>query len=43
MRDGVVLFSRVGALPEGAPEEVIRRILAIDMAEVHRRIAAEAA
>ncbi|MEV6210138.1 thioredoxin [Kitasatospora sp. NPDC051914] len=42
VRDGVVLYAQPGALPEAALEDVIRQVRAVDMDEVHRKIAAAA-
>jgi len=39
-REGILLFSQAGALPEAALEELIRQIRALDMAKVRRQIAA---
>jgi thioredoxin len=38
-RDGVLLYSRPGALPAPALESLIEQVVALDMAEVHRKIA----
>jgi len=38
-RDGVLLFSQAGMLPERALEELIGRVRAVDMDEVRRKIA----
>jgi thioredoxin 1 len=43
IRDGVVLYSQPGALPESALEDIVRRVREVDMTEVRRRIAADAA
>jgi thioredoxin 1 len=43
VRDGIVLYAQPGALPEAALEEVLRRVRAVDMDDVRRRIAASAA
>lgn len=40
-RDGVMLGRNAGALPAAALEGVIEQVRAIDMAEVHRKIAEE--
>ena len=37
-RDGVLLFEQAGALPAAALEEIIGKVRALDMAEVHRQI-----
>jgi thioredoxin 1 len=42
-RERVVLYAEAGALPPAMLEEVIAKAKAIDMAEVHREIAAQAA
>ena len=42
-REKVILFSQPGALPASGLEGVIRKVLEIDMAEVHRDIAAQEA
>jgi thioredoxin 1 len=42
-REQVVLYAEAGALPPAMLEEVIAKAKAIDMAEVHREIAAQAA
>ena len=39
-REQVVLFAQPGALPASALEELLEQVRAIDMAEVHREIAA---
>lgn len=39
VRDGVIVFSQPGALPESAVEELIGKIEELDMAEVHRKVA----
>ncbi|WP_342660941.1 Putative thioredoxin 2 [Rhodococcus ruber] len=38
-REGVLVFSQPGALPAAALEDLIGQIEALDMAEVHARIA----
>jgi thioredoxin 1 len=38
-RDGVLLFSQAGMLPERAVESLIERVRALDMNEVRRKIA----
>jgi thioredoxin 1 len=40
-REQVILYAEAGALPGSALEEVISRAKAVDMAEVHREIAAQ--
>ena len=42
-REGVLVFSQPGALPAPALEDLISQVRALDMAEVHRTVAAEAA
>jgi thioredoxin 1 len=42
VRDGVVLYSEAGALPESALEELIGKAKEIDMDEVHAKIAEQA-
>ena len=42
-RDGVLVFSQPGALPEPALEEVIQAVRDLDMDEVRRQVAAQAA
>jgi len=42
-RDGVLLYSRPGALPAPALESLIEQVGALDMAEVHRKIAEQQA
>ena len=41
-REGVLLFSQPGALPASALEDLITQVRALDMAEVHEKIAADA-
>src|SRR5664279_727304 len=41
-REGVLVFAQPGALPAAALEQVIAGVRALDMAEVHRKVAAEA-
>ena len=43
VRDGVLLYSRPGALPAPALESLIEQVSALDMADVHRQIAEQAA
>ncbi|SDM17890.1 thioredoxin [Allokutzneria albata] len=38
-REGVVLYAQPGALPEASLEELISQARAVDMAEVHRKVA----
>lgn len=40
-REKVVLFQQAGALPASALEQVIAQAKSVDMAEVHREIAAQ--
>ncbi|MCX7890961.1 MAG: thioredoxin [Burkholderiales bacterium] len=42
-REQVVLYAEAGALPPAMLEEVVTKAKAIDMAEVHREIAAQRA
>jgi thioredoxin 1 len=42
-RDRVLLYSEAGALPASAFDELLKQVQAVDMAEVHREIAARAA
>jgi thioredoxin 1 len=42
-REGVLVFAQPGALPSTGLEQVIARVRALDMDEVHRQVAAEAA
>ncbi|MGV8882790.1 MAG: thioredoxin family protein [Rhodoglobus sp.] len=42
-RDGVLVFSQPGALPAPALTEVIEAVRGLDMAEVHKQIAAQQA
>jgi thioredoxin 1 len=42
-REKVMLFSQPGALPASALESVIKKVQELDMAEVHREIAASEA
>ncbi len=39
IRDGVVLFSQAGALPQPALENLVRAIRDVDMSDVRRKIA----
>ena len=40
-REGVLLFNQPGALPAHALEDLIAQVRQIDMAEVHRQMAAQ--
>jgi thioredoxin 1 len=40
LRDKVVVYMQPGALPEAALDEVISKVQALDMADVHRQLAA---
>lgn len=40
-REQVLLFSQPGALPAAALEDLIAKVREVDMAEVHRAVAAE--
>ena len=42
-RDGILLFSQPGALPEAALEDLVSQVNALDMDEVRRQIAEESA
>lgn len=42
-RERVLLFSQAGALPAAALEEIITQVRALDMTEVHAKIAEETA
>ena len=42
-RDGVLVYARPGALPPAALEDLIGQVRALDMDEVHRAVAAQAA
>jgi thioredoxin 1 len=42
IREGVVIYAEPGALPERSLTQLVERALDLDMAEVHRTIAAEA-
>ena len=42
-RDGILVFSQPGALPEAALEQVIAAVRDLDMDEVRRRLAEDAA
>ncbi|HVW41115.1 MAG TPA: thioredoxin family protein [Amycolatopsis sp.] len=41
VRDGVVLYSQPGALPEQTLEQLIEQAGAVDMADVRRQVAAQ--
>jgi thioredoxin 1 len=43
IRDGVIVFEQPGALPESALESLISQVRALDMDEVRRQVAADAA
>jgi thioredoxin 1 len=43
LRDGVLLYSQPGALPEAALEDLVKRVRALDMEEIRARIASEEA
>ena len=43
IREQVVIFSQAGALPESALVDLVQKAAALDMAEVRRQIAEEAA
>jgi thioredoxin len=43
VREQVVLYSQAGALPESALVELIDKVLALDMADVHRQLAEQGA
>lgn len=38
-REQVLLFSQPGALPEAALEDLVSQVRALDMADVHRKVA----
>ena len=42
-RDGILVFSQPGALPEAALEQVIEAVRDLDMDDVRRQVAAQAA
>ena len=42
-RDRVLLFAQPGLLPEAALDDLIRQVRGLDMAEVHKEIAAQKA
>ncbi len=41
LRDGVLLFSQPGALPEAALEDLVKQVRALDMEKVRAEIAAQ--
>jgi thioredoxin 1 len=43
LREGVLLFSQPGVLPENALEDLIRQVREVDMDEVHRAVAEQRA
>jgi thioredoxin 1 len=42
-REGILVFSQPGALPPAALEEVVTAVKGLDMADVHRQVAAQKA
>ena len=42
-REKVLLFSQPGALPAAAVEDLLTKVKALDLAEVHRKVAEQAA
>ena len=42
-REGVLVFSQPGALPAAALDDLISQVRALDMAEVHKAVAAQGA
>ena len=40
-REGILVFSQPGALPPAALEQVVTAVKGLDMAEVHRQVAAQ--
>lgn len=42
-REGVLVFSQAGALPAAALDELVEKVRALDMDEVHREVAAQSA
>jgi thioredoxin 1 len=42
-RDGILLFSQPGALPASGLDDVIAQVSALDMNEIRKEIAADAA
>lgn len=43
IREGVVLYSQPGAIPEGALRNLVSKVTELDMAEVHAEIAKQGA
>jgi len=43
MREGVIVYAQAGALPGPALEDLIGKVCALDMDEVHRQVAETAA
>ncbi len=43
IREQVVLYAEAGALPERTLNELIERVMEVDMADVHRQVAAQQA
>lgn len=43
IREQVVLYAEAGALPERALEELIGKVMEVDMADVHRQVAEQRA
>jgi thioredoxin 1 len=41
-RDGILLYSQAGALPEASLEELIGKVAELDMDDVRRQVAARA-
>jgi thioredoxin 1 len=41
IRERVVLFSQAGALPENALVDVVEKVMALDMEEVHQQVLAQ--
>lgn len=42
-REKVIVFSQPGALPEGALREIVNKVQALDMVEVHKQVAEQQA
>ena len=42
-RDGILLFSQPGALPQNALEELVQKVRALDMEQVRREVAEQKA
>jgi thioredoxin 1 len=42
-REGVLVFSQPGALPADVLEDIIGKVRALDMEDVHRQVAAQRA